>query len=97
MYSLTNIPHAKANAEIVARVDGAHVKLVCVDKGHRDDPMRSSGIGDLYIGDHMFERPDDLRAMVGQALVFAIEKGRAVGYAQAQGDIRDALGIERKW
>ena len=95
MYRLVNIPHAKASAEIISRVDGCSVKIDSVDmKRPKDDVFASLNMGDLYIGEHMFERPDALRAMVGQTLVLAITTARDVGYRQAQADIREALGVK---
>ena len=97
MYSIVNIPHASnKRAELTASVDGGHARVRVVDpKG--EPPYNSCGVCDLFIGDHMFEpdKRDDLRMMVARAFVTAIEKGRDAGYAQAQADIRAALGCPR--
>lgn len=99
MYRIVNIPHANnKRAELIASVDQGHAKVTVVDS-QGTPPYNSCGVCDLYIGDHMFEpeKRDDLRMMVGRALVLAIEKGRDAGYAQAQADIRGALGIDRRF
>ena len=98
MYSLTNVPHHKDRTELDVRVKGGTVKVVAIDPKDRDlNPDNWWGVGDMYIGDHMFkpEMQDSLREMVGRALVAAIYRARDIGYRQAQNDIRDALGIKR--
>lgn len=97
MYSVVNIPHADNERAILeASVDNDHAKVRVVDP-KREPPYNSSGVCDLYIGDHMFEadKRDDLRMMVARALVTALEKGRNAGYAYARADIRAALGVQR--
>jgi len=95
MYKIMNVPHAKNDrAQLTASVDGQTVHIRVVDpKG--EPPYNSCGVGDMFIGDHMFEpdKRDALRMMVGEALIRAIDAARAVGYRQAQTDIRAALGI----
>lgn len=98
MHSIVNIPHAdNKRAVLTASVDQDHAKVDVVDpKG--EPPYNSTGVCGLYIGDHMFEADnhDVLRMMVAKAICYAIEKGRDAGYAQAQFDIRAALGIPRR-
>lgn len=98
MYSLTNVPHHKDRTELDVRVKDGTVKVVAIDpKDRGSNPDNWWGVGDIYIGDHMFEpkMQDSLREMIGRALVSAIYRARDIGYRQAQNDIRDALGISR--
>lgn len=98
MYSLTNVPHHKDRAELDVRVKDGTVKVVAIDPKDRDlNPDNWWGVGDIYIGDHMFEpgKRDDLRMMVGRALAAVIYRARDIGYRQAQNDIKDALGVKR--
>lgn len=95
MYRLVNIPHSKnKRADLKASVEDQTVYIKVVDP-EGEAPYNSCGVGDMFIGDHMFEpdKRDALRLMVGGALVRAIEAAREIGYRQAQSDIRDALGI----
>jgi len=97
MYSVVNIPHAENKRAVLSgSADAGHAKVRVVDP-KIDPPYNSCGVCDLFIGEHMFEpeNRDHLRKMVADALVTAIEKGRDAGYAQAQADIRKALGIPR--
>ena len=89
-YSFTNIPaKADKDVEIVGSVNGQNVSVHIVDKqgGHW-------GISSSYVGDHMLERPEALRQMIADSVANAIRAGREAGYAQAQRDIRLALGIK---
>jgi hypothetical protein len=49
----------------------------------------------MYIGDHMFERRDQLRGMIAMALADCIRQGRDIGYRQAQADMRRAMGMDK--
>jgi hypothetical protein len=92
MYKLTNIPHSRDKTELDVRIKDGSIKVVVVDpKPEKRDEWY--GVCDLYIGDHLFEKPEDLRMMVGRALITAIYQARDVGYRQAQRDIRYALGL----
>jgi hypothetical protein len=92
MYSLTNIPHHKARAEVDSRVEGESVRLVAYDR-QAPEGFQDLTMDTMFIGDHMLSKPQALREMVGRALVHAVIRARDVGYRQAQADIRDALGI----
>lgn len=97
MYSLTNVPHHKDRTELDVRVENDIVKVVAIDpKDSNLNPDNWWGVGELYIGDHMFkpEMQNSLREMVGRALVSTIYRARDIGYRQAQRDIRDALGVK---
>lgn len=97
MHTIANIPHASnKRAELVASVKDDSVYVQVIDP-KTAPPFNAIGVCDMFIGDHMFAPAmrDDLRMMVGRALVFVIEKARDAGYRQAQSDIRDALGISR--
>lgn len=95
MHRVVNIPHARNNrAVLTASVENSTAYVKVVDpKG--EVPWNTCLVCDIFIGDHMFEldKRDDLRKMVAEAIVFAIEKGRDAGYSQAQADICAALGI----
>jgi hypothetical protein len=90
---LVNIPHHRASTALDTRVNDGSVKVVVVDPRteSRDEWWE---VCSLYIGEHMFSEPDDLRLMVGRALITAIYQARDVGYRQAQADIRQALGLQ---
>ena len=91
---LTNIPHHKDRSELDVVVKEGSVKVVAIDPKDRGTD-KWWGVGDIYIGDHMF-KPDmqeHLRVMVGRAIASAICQARDVGYRQAQRDIRNALGV----
>lgn len=97
MYSVVNIPHAgNKHAELTALVENNHAKVKVVNLT-KSPPYNSCDVCGLYIGDHMFEpnNRDDLRMMVGRAIVTALEKGRDAGYRQAQQDIQAALGVAK--
>lgn len=94
MYRLVNIPHKDSRVEVDSKVEGETVKLFASDK-QASEGFRELTMDTLYIGDHMFDKPEALREMVGRALVHAVTRARDVGYMQAQADIRDALGIKR--
>lgn len=94
MYRLVNVPSAKASLSIEGRVNGMSAEVVCVDP-KAEAPFNRTGMADLYIGDHMLAKPNDLRKMVADALAFAVRAGRDAGYSQAQADIRQALGVNR--
>jgi hypothetical protein len=99
MPQLTNVPHHRDSAELDVRVKDGNVRVVAIAPKDRDlNPDNWWGVGDLYIGDHMFkpEMQDHLRMMVGRALISAIYQARDIGYRQAQRDIRDALGLPRR-
>jgi hypothetical protein len=91
---LTNIPHPKDRTELDVVVKDNSVKVVVIDPKDRGTD-KWWGVGDVYIGDHMFkpDMQDQLRVMVGRAIVSAIYQARDVGYRQAQRDIRNALGV----
>ena len=98
MYQVVNIPHAKDDrAQLAPEVDGAAVKIVVIDP-KMAPPYNKTRVCDLYIGDHMFQpaMQGSLREMVAKAIISGIEAGRRAGYAQAQADIRDALGVPRR-
>lgn len=40
----------------------------------------------------MFEKPDDLRRMIGESIVSVIRQARDRGYGMVQADIRRAIG-----
>jgi hypothetical protein len=96
MYNLVNVPHKNDRAEIDSRVDGQTVMIVAVDRNFRAEnkPFGELRMDDLYIGDHMLENPQALREMIGRAMVHAIIRARDIGYAQAQADIRKAIGAK---
>lgn len=97
MYRIVNVPHASnKRAELQTSVEGQTVYVRVVDP-QGESPYNSSGVCDMFIGDHMFEpdKRESLRRMVGQAIITAIENAREVGYRQAQADIRSALGVPR--
>lgn len=94
MYSLTNIPHKDSHVCIESRVDGQTVRLFAFDNKAKEG-FRELGMDDFSIGDHMLSKPQELREMIGRALVHAITRARDVGYRQAQADIRHALGVKQ--
>ena len=98
MHSLTNVPHHKDRTELDVRVKDGTVRVVAIDPKDRElNPDNWWGVGDVYIGDHMFkpEMQNSLREMVGRHLVAAIYRARDIGYRQAQNDICNALGVKR--
>lgn len=95
MYSMVNVPHAKnKRAQLTPIVENEMVYVKVIDH-EMAPPFNATSVCDMFIGDHMFEADmrEALRMMVGQALVFAIERARDIGYRQAQSDIQDALGV----
>ena len=95
MYRIVNVPRANDDrAQLVEVVENQTVCIKVIDP-KTAAPFNATGVCDMYIGDHMFEPTmrDDLRHMVGKALITAIESAREVGYRQAQADIRKALGV----
>jgi hypothetical protein len=97
MYRLVNVPHANnKRAQLTPSVEQQTVYIKVIDP-QTAPPFNASLVCDMFIGDHMFtpEMRNDLRMMVGRALVTAIEHARDIGYRQAQSEIRDALGIPR--
>jgi hypothetical protein len=95
MYSLTNVPKKSDDLEIKGIVDGENIRIVCA-KRHADANDDWLGMADSYLGDHMLTKPAALRKMYADDLVTAIRLARDAGYAQAQHDIRLALGISRE-
>jgi hypothetical protein len=93
---VVNVPHAtNKRAQLKASVsdDSVYVRIYDAESPNF---INSTGVCDMFIGDHMFA-PDmrhRLRMMVGEALIVAIEQARDAGYSQAQSDIRRALGIK---
>lgn len=95
MWSLVNVPPACAKEiKIRAIVEDETIKIVRAKKSATENDWL--GMGDFFVGDHMLARPDDLRQMIGRELVSAIIMARDAGYAQAQAEIRDALGIKQR-
>jgi hypothetical protein len=94
MYNLTNIPHHKDRREVDSRVDGETVRLIAFDR-QAPEGFQELGMDTLFVGDHMLDKPEALREMIGRALVHVVIRARDVGYRQAQADIRDALGVKR--
>lgn len=95
MHRLTNVPTKDQDREIEIRVvvDGSNIKIVRAKRDAAKDDW--AGMTEVYVGDHMLSRPDDLRRMIGDAVASAIRLGRDAGYNQAKREIRNALGIER--
>jgi hypothetical protein len=95
LYRIVNVPEASnKDVDLVVSIDGSNVYVKAVDKRSE---FNSSGVCDLFIGEHLFEpdKHDWLRKMVGDAIVTAILQARDIGYRQAQDDIRRAIGISR--
>lgn len=95
MYNLMNVPHAgNKRAQLTPSIENQTIHIRVIDP-QTAPPFTSCGVGDLYIGDHLFDADDrdGIRMIVGRALITAIEKARDIGYRQAQADIRNALGI----
>lgn len=93
MYRLVNVPTETSELEINGIVDGETIRIVCQAKGSA--PSDYIIMTDTYVGDHMFAKPADLRRMYANDLASAIRMARDAGYAQAQAEIRAALGITR--
>lgn len=92
MHSLTNVPTKASGLWIRGIVDGEQVSVVCM--GGRT-PTSWSGMSSSYVGDHMLAKPEALRQMYANDLATAVRMGRDAGYAQAQEDMRRAMGIAR--
>lgn len=95
MYRLVNVPHASnKRAQLTPIVENQTVYIKVIDP-QTAAPFNSTGVGNLFIGDHLFDANDrdGIRMIVGRALVTAIEAARDIGYRQAQADIRGALGV----
>ena len=93
MYKLVNVPTARSedagHATINGQVDREQVKVVCEDR-HGSYVMM-----DTYVGDHMFERPDDLRQMYANDLANTIRLARDAGYRQAFAELRELIKSPR--
>jgi hypothetical protein len=95
MHQVVNIPHASnKSARLTSKVDGQKAAVVVADDLK---PSFTLGVCDLHIGDHMFEphMRDNLRMMVADAIRVAITQGRDAGYAHAQSDFRNLLGVRQ--
>jgi hypothetical protein len=93
--SLTNVPSKDSNMEIRGHVEGENIYIIAAVKGSKWRDGHSVSMTTDFIGDHMMQKPHDLRQMYADSLAAAIRLGREAGYAQAQADIRAALGVPR--
>ena len=92
MHRLVNVPHHSNRCKIETRIKNESILIVLHDPTI-SKPYADSTMTDLYIGAHMFLKPNDLRKMVGDAMCFLIREARDAGYRHAQSDIRSALGL----
>ena len=95
MYRLVNVPHHTSRCKVETRIKNGSVHIVLHDPKIEKKEFADLGMCDLYIGEHMFDKPDELRKMVGDAMRYLILEARDAGYRQAQADIRGALGMNR--
>jgi hypothetical protein len=95
MYNLVNVPAAsEKEIEIQPRVDGQNVMLVRIRKGA--PPNQWVRMADTYIGDNLLSRPQALREKIAWEMAYLVQAARDAGYAQAQYEIRQALGIPHR-
>lgn len=93
LHSLTNVPSAASGLEIKPFVEGETIYIVCAPKNGKWRDGNSVSMTTTFVGDHMLEKPQALREMYAHDLALVISMARDAGYAQAQAEIRAALGI----
>lgn len=97
LYRVTNVPVRDPKRTMVVEVDG--IGNIKIWNACAKDPKNKEqwwGITNEYVSEHMFEPKNRLflRETYGHNLIYMLEKGIDIGYAQAQYDIRTALGIK---
>jgi hypothetical protein len=95
LYRMTNVPVKDDRLSIRVEVKDEHVILWQVRANDPENDEYAWRIAEVFIGDHMFapEKRDMLRDKIGNDIVTALNRGIELGYAKAQADIRQALGI----
>ena len=94
MHSLANVPTKTSGLHICTQVDGPAIHILrSLEPTAKWGDGKSILMTSLHVGDHMMQKPNDLREMYGRDIAMAIRLGRDAGYAQAQADIKAALGL----
>jgi hypothetical protein len=96
LYRMTNVPVLDDKRTIFVETTDAGVKLWSAKASEPDNRTHWWLISDVYIGEHMFEgeKREWLKKQYGDDVVFALNRGIELGYAKAQADIRQALGVK---
>lgn len=97
LYRMTNVPVKDDKLTIAIEIDDiGNIRFWQAKASDPDNREHWWGIADIFVGDHMFEpdRRNMLRKMYGEDVVTALNRGIQLGYAKAQADIRNALGMK---
>lgn len=95
MYRLVNIPHINSNVQIRCLVEGETIRIIACPIGSVFRDGLSVEVTNVYISNRMMNKPEALRGMIGNMIVFSIEAAREAGYAMAMADIRKLIGVKQ--